>query len=209
MFADGSKVPYERTRRLIENSRLRSRRRRCGSRSSATPRRLRADAKRLRGVRSFGGSCQCGPPDSRAGRTAAGPYLCSLGKSRHPAAVSRRSLAIGEPSRHHYADAGRSGVAARHEAVICRARYYHASPPRVASLAKRRVDRRRTEASISCPDISTGGAFSRHHGCQRHLQVQSGMPQWQEHLFIALSQSAVEPPIFPDPRVVEVGTQGI
>ena len=118
MFADGSKVPYDRTRRLIEK---------LAAPLKATPLRVSIightaagfvpTPKRLWRVRSVGGSGQRGAPDSRAGRTAAGAYLCGLRQGRHPAAVSRRSLAVGEPPRDHHADARRSAAAARSEAV--------------------------------------------------------------------------------------------
>ena len=51
MFADGSKVPYDRTRRLIEK--LASSRRRCGSRSPVTPRRASCRRAAITGRSTF------------------------------------------------------------------------------------------------------------------------------------------------------------
>ena len=48
MFADGSKTPYERTRRLIEKLAIRSRPPRYAYRSSATPRLASCQPRRLR-----------------------------------------------------------------------------------------------------------------------------------------------------------------
>ena len=89
MFADGSKTPYDRTRRLIEKLAIPLK---------ATPLRvsiightvgwLRAEPRRLRPVRSVGRSGQRGSPDSRAGRPAGIPYLRRLRQGRLPAAIS-------------------------------------------------------------------------------------------------------------------------
>ena len=118
MFAEGSKVPYERTRRLIQK---------LAAPLKATPLRvaiaghtvgrLCSDPQRLRRLRSVGRSGQRRAPDPRTGRAAAGPYLCRLRQGRYPAAVSRRSLAVGEPPGDHHADARKSAAAARTEAV--------------------------------------------------------------------------------------------
>ena len=104
MFADGSKAPYDRTRRLIQK---------LAGPLKATPLRishyrahrggLRAVAKRVWGVRSFGGPRQRRAPDPRVGRRAVLPHLCRLGKGRQPAAVPRRSDAVGQPPRDHHA----------------------------------------------------------------------------------------------------------
>ena len=114
MFADGSKVPYERTRRLIQKlaaplkatplARFDHRPHRGG---------LRAGAKRLWRVRSFGRPRQCGAPNSRARRAAARAHFRGLGQGRQPAAVSRRSVAGGQPPRDHHPDARRSAASAR------------------------------------------------------------------------------------------------
>jgi hypothetical protein len=100
MFADGSRVPYERTRRLIQK---------LAAPLKATPLRIsivgRAGTKRLWGIRSFGGPGQRRAADSREGRIAAGPHFRGLRKSGQPATLSRRSLAVGEPARDHHADA--------------------------------------------------------------------------------------------------------
>ena len=106
MFADGSKAPYDRTRRLIQKLAGSAQ----GDAAAHFDRRshrggLRAVAKRVRRVRSFGGPRQRRAPDPRMGRRAVLPHLCRLGKGRQPAAVSRRSDAVGEPPRHHHADA--------------------------------------------------------------------------------------------------------
>ena len=92
MFADGSKVPYDRTRRLIEK---------LAVPLKATPLRVAIVGHTAAGfvparsdygaVRPVGGPGQCGAPDPGTGRTAAGPYFCGLRKGRQPAAVSRRS----------------------------------------------------------------------------------------------------------------------
>ena len=112
MFADGSKVPYERTRRLIRN---------CGSAEGDAAAgldrrshrgRLRAGAKRLRRVRPVGRPRQCSAPDPRA-RRAAAAHILRFGQSRQPAAVSRRSFTGGEPPRDHHLDARRSAASAR------------------------------------------------------------------------------------------------
>src|SRR6266446_9579692 len=106
MFADGSKVPYERTANIIQK---------LAALLKATPLRVsivghtaagfvpaQSD---LWGVRSFGRPGQHGAADSREGRIAAGPHFCGLRKSRQPATLPRRSLAVGEPARDHHAHA--------------------------------------------------------------------------------------------------------
>ena len=88
MFAEGSKVPYERTRRLIQK---------LAAPLKATPlegcdrrshlRRLYSDPKRLWRLRSLGRSRQRRAPDPRAGRASARPHLRRLRQGRYPAAV--------------------------------------------------------------------------------------------------------------------------
>ena len=113
MFADGSKVPYDRTRRLIAETRRAAE----GDAAAGVDRRsyrgrLRAIAKRVRRVRPVRRPCQCGAPDPRTRRAAAVTCLCRFGQGRQPAAVSRRSIASGQPSRDHYLDArGSAGPA--------------------------------------------------------------------------------------------------
>ena len=107
MFPEGSKEPYERTRRLVQ--RLAGAVQgacRTASRSPATPRR-----RRRRGKPGYG------PWELSADRANAvrqileeegvptGALLHGGRPGRHPAAVSRRSLRRRQPPRHHHADA--------------------------------------------------------------------------------------------------------
>jgi hypothetical protein len=122
MFADGSKEPYERTRRLIEKMRP----------LKATPLRISIightatgfvpsqsdygafdlSADRANAVRQILSGKGCRPPIS-----------LRLRKGRHPAAVPRRSLAVGQPPRDHHADAGRSPNTGRFHPVTALFRY--------------------------------------------------------------------------------------
>jgi len=124
MFADGSKEPYERTKRLIEKlaiplkqTPLRisiSGHTAAGflpARSDYGPFDLSADrANAVRAILEHEGL-----PASH--RSAGISHLCRLGEGRHPAAVSRRSIAVGQPPRHHHPDARGSGAPARSQAV--------------------------------------------------------------------------------------------
>ena len=83
MFADGSKVPYDRTRRLIERLRSSAEVDAAANLDRRPHRRgFRTHAKRLWRVRSVGRSGKCGAPDSRKGRIAASPHFCRLRKGR-------------------------------------------------------------------------------------------------------------------------------
>ena len=162
MFADGSKVPYDRTRRLIEK---------LAAPLKATPLRISIVGHTAAGfvpARSDYGAFDLSADRANAVRQileregpAAGPHLCGLGQGRHPAAVSRRSLAVGQPPRDHHADARRSAAAARPEAVIDD--YYNTATCRhecrVVATSRRcraaaMVDRLTgfAEASIAAPD---------------------------------------------------------
>ena len=92
MFADGSKVPYDRTRRLIQKLAGAAEGDAAAGLDHRPHRgRLRAGAQRLRRVRSVGRPRQRGAPDSRARGPAAVPHLRGRRQGRQPAAVSRRS----------------------------------------------------------------------------------------------------------------------
>ncbi len=106
MFADGSKVPYERTRRLIQK---------LAAPLKATPLRVAIVGHTAAGfvpTKSDYGAfdlsadrANAGASDSRERGPSGGPYLRGLRQGRHPAVVSRRSIAVGEPSRDHHVDA--------------------------------------------------------------------------------------------------------
>jgi len=113
MFADGSKVPYDRTPPADPET--------CGPAQGDAAKgqhhrphrcRLRAGAKRLRRIRSFSRSRQRRAPDPRARRAAAVPHLRGRRQGRQPAAVSRRSDAARQPSRDHHIDARSSAASA-------------------------------------------------------------------------------------------------
>ena len=124
MFADGSKVPYDRTRRLIQK---------LAVPLKATPLpashrrphrgRLRAGAQRLWRVRSVGRPRQRRAPDSRAGRAAAVHIFAVSGKADSQPLFPDDPYVAGQPSRDHHADARGSAAAARPEAVS--RRNYH------------------------------------------------------------------------------------
>ena len=89
MFAEGSKVPYDRTRLLIQ---------RLAAPLRATPLRIAIaghtsaglqGTDRLQRVRPVVGPRQCRAPDSGARGRADQPDLCRLRPGRQPAAVSR------------------------------------------------------------------------------------------------------------------------
>ena len=113
MFADGSKVPYDRTRRLIQK---------LAVPLKATPLRVNIIGHTAAGfvpARSDYGAfdlsadrANVGAPDPRARRAAAVAHLRGRRQGRQPAAVSRRSDAAGQPSRDHHIDARRSAAAA-------------------------------------------------------------------------------------------------
>ena len=125
MFADGSKEPYERTRTLMEK---------LAAPLKATPLRV-----------AITGHTAAGFVPPRTGYDAStcrriAPIRCArfssakgcrpgislrFRKVRHPAAVSRRSLAGGEPPGHDHADARGATVASKPQAVTCR--HWHAT----------------------------------------------------------------------------------
>ena len=119
MFADGSKVPYDRTRRLIEK---------LAVPLKATPLRVSIVGHTAAGfvpTRSDYGAFDLSADRANAVRqileregVAAGPHFRGLRKGRYPAAVSRRSHAGGESPRDHHPDARRSAAAAGPEAVV-------------------------------------------------------------------------------------------
>ena len=152
MFADGSKVPYERTRRLIEKLAASAQ----GDAAADLDRRshrggFRADAQRLWRVRSVRRSCQRGAPDPGAGRAAAEPYLRGIRQGGYPATVSRRSVAGGKPAGDHHLDARRSAVTAQSEAIISPVPFYRCRD----GLPCRRSARRRCYArSVDRPRLS-------------------------------------------------------
>ena len=81
MFADGSKVPYDRTRLLIQKLAAPLKATPLRVTSSATPRRVSSRRERVRRVRSLGRSRQCGAPDPRARGAAADPIFAVAGKA--------------------------------------------------------------------------------------------------------------------------------
>ncbi len=105
MFADGSKVPYDRTRRLIQKLAGPLRQRRCAYPSSATPPPVscRRAATMERSTCRRTAPTRCARSWSAKGCPLA--YLRRLGQGRQPAVVSGRSFARGKPSRHHHLDA--------------------------------------------------------------------------------------------------------
>ena len=127
MFADGSKVPYDRTRRLIEK---------LAVPLKATPLRVSIVGHTAAGfvpTRSDYGAFDLSADRANAVRQILEreglppSHIFAVSRQgRHPAAVSRRSVAGGEPSRDHHADARRSAAAARPEAVsFGTLPYYH------------------------------------------------------------------------------------
>ena len=113
MFADGSKVPYDRTRRLIQK---------LAVPLKATPLRVNIVGHTAAGfvpARSDYGAFDLSADRANAVRQilereglAVVSYLRSGRQGRQPAAVSRRSDLAGKPSRHHHIDARKSAVAA-------------------------------------------------------------------------------------------------
>jgi Membrane MotB of proton-channel complex MotA/MotB len=97
MFPEGSKEPYERTRKVIEKI--------------AGP---------LRAVGTVGRPRQRGSPHSTGRRRARNPFLPGRRQGRHRAAVSGRSLHRGQSARHHHADARGTAAAGRIQALISR-----------------------------------------------------------------------------------------
>ena len=112
MFADGSKVPYDRTRRLIQK---------LAVPLKATPLRVNIVAIRRQA------SCRHAVTTARSIWRPTAPTPCAKfsnvracrrlissqsGQGRQPAAVSRRSDLAGKPPRHHHIDARKSTVAA-------------------------------------------------------------------------------------------------
>ena len=114
MFADGSKVPYDRTRRLIEK---------LAAPLKATPLRVSIIGHTAAGfvpARSDYGAFDLSADRANAVRQIlereglpALAYLRRVGQGRRPAAVSRRSVAGGKPPRDHHPDARRSAASAR------------------------------------------------------------------------------------------------
>ena len=169
MFADGSKVPYDRTRRLIEK---------LAAPLKATPLRVSIVGHTAAGfvpTRSDYGAFDLSADRANAVRQILereglppSHIFAVVRQGRQPAAVSRRSHAVGKPSRDHHVDARRSAAAARPEAVIIR-NYYNtvwlcAEACIVASPALRSgamVDRLTgiAEASIAARIKSTERAF--------------------------------------------------
>ena len=125
MFADGSKVPYDRTRRLIQK---------LAAPLKATPLRVSIIGHTAAGfvpARSDYGAFDLSADRANAVRQIlereglpAVAHLRRVGQSRRPAAVSRRSVAGGKPPRDHHLDARRSAASAGPEAVI-RRNYYN------------------------------------------------------------------------------------
>ena len=123
MFPDGSKVPYDRTRRLIQK---------LAAPLKATPLRVSIVGHTAAGFvpsRSDYGAFDLSADRANAVRQIlereglpASAHLRGVRQGRQPAAVSRRSLAAGQPSRDHHLDARRSAAAAGSQAVIpCKA----------------------------------------------------------------------------------------
>ena len=123
MFADGSKVPYERTRRLIQK---------LAAPLKATPLRVSIVGHTAAGfvpARSDYGAFDLSADRANAVRQILereglppSHIFAGLGQGRQPAAVSRRSVAAGQPSRHHHLDArgsaGPAGSASRNLTAI-------------------------------------------------------------------------------------------
>jgi hypothetical protein len=106
MSAEGSKEPYERTRRIIEKL--------AGpAQGNPLPHRdhrphlgfENAVAGRVRALEPLRRSGQCGPPNPRRERHAVGQFLCRGRKGRHRSALPRRSVHCRQPPRDHYVDA--------------------------------------------------------------------------------------------------------
>ena len=124
MFADGSKVPYDRTRRLIQK---------LAVPLKATPLRVNIVGHTSAGfvpARSEYGAFDLSADRANVVRqileregTAGIPRLRRRRQGRQPAIVSRRSDIAGKPSRHHHIDARKSAASAQPEAVI--RRNYH------------------------------------------------------------------------------------
>ena len=124
MFADGSKVPYDRTRRLIQK---------LAVPLKATPLRVSIVGHTAAGfvpTRSDYGAFDLSADRANAVRQILereglppSHIFAVVRQGRQPAAVSRRSVAGGQPPRDHHADARRSAAAARPEAVD--RRHYH------------------------------------------------------------------------------------
>ena len=118
MFADGSKAPFERTRRLLQ---------RLAGPLRATPLRITIAGHTSAGLmpaRSDYNGFDLSADRANAVRqileregvpTVA--HLCGHRPLRHPAAVSRRSGDRREPPRHHHPDARKPGAAAGPEAL--------------------------------------------------------------------------------------------
>jgi chemotaxis protein MotB len=98
MFPEGSKEPYERTRRLIEK---------LSAPLKSTPYRLAITGHTagLRPVGAVGRPRQRGAPHSRGAGGADRPVHAGRRQVGHPAAVSRRPVHRRQPPRHHHADA--------------------------------------------------------------------------------------------------------
>ena len=118
MFADGSKVPYDRTRRLIQK---------LAVPLKATPLRVAIVGHTAAGfvpARSDYGAFDLSADRANAVRQILereglppSHIFAVARQGRQPAAVSRRSVAAGQPSRDHHIDARRSAAAAESEAV--------------------------------------------------------------------------------------------
>ena len=118
MFADGSKVPYDRTRRLIQK---------LAVPLKATPLRVSIVGHTAAGfvpARSDYGAFDLSADRANVVRQILereglppSHIFAVARQGRQPAAVSRRSDAAGKPSRDHHADARRAAAAARPEAV--------------------------------------------------------------------------------------------
>ena len=179
MFADGSKVPYDRTRRLIQK---------LAAPLKATPLRVSIAGHTAAGfvpTRSDYGAFDLSADRANAVRQilereglAAVHIFAVVRQGRQPAAVSRRSDAAGQPPRDHHLDARRPAAAARPEAVICALLYYRHNAALVRSAfgcapaMPRCYGRRLTgnRGSVdSRPDQINRKSVFPHHDCQRHL----------------------------------------
>ena len=106
MFPDGSKEPYERTRRVVQTLAAQIQ----GDAVSHDDCRThlgvaRAGEARLRTVGAFRRSRQRDPPDPRGRGRAGQPFLPDRRQGRYAAVVPRRSLHCVQPAGHHHADA--------------------------------------------------------------------------------------------------------
>ena len=118
MFAEGSKEPYERTRKIIQKIAV-------PLEADAVPafhhrphlRQQDASAGELRPMEPVRRPRQLRAPNSGRGRHAAGQLLRGRWQGRHGSAISRRSLYRGQSPRNYHADARRAAGSPRPQAV--------------------------------------------------------------------------------------------